>query len=369
MYIAFITVGNPQRRTGGYLYHARLFEGLRAQGVQTDEIVASGAALDEQTAAAERFGVGFDLQRYHVIVIDALARGVCAKWVKQWQTIRPVVVLVHQLPSAAEADDEQIAAEQALEAPLLRADRLIAVSTHGRDMLTARGVSPDRIAVVSPGYDRLPAAGLDKVPQVAGAVQALCVAQWLPRKGITTLVEAWNRSAWPQATLELIGETDADPAYTAAVEAIIKRAPPGAVVVRGVVSDAELQQAYASADFFVLPSRFEGYGMVYAEAMAYGLPIIACDTGPVPELVGPAAGLFVPPDHVAALTAALDRLVRDAALRRQLATGARQRVAALPRWEDTVTRFWQVLIEAAQQHPAAWGDGAYPASGDCQASK
>lgn len=360
MHIAFITVGDTQRLTGGYLYHARVFAGLRAHGVVIDEIVASGAALHEQRQAANQFGALFDSQRYDVVVIDALARGVVAPHVERWRAVRPVVVLVHQLPSIAEA--EQIAAERALEEPLLAADRLIAVSKHGAGLLIARGVEHDRIVVVSPGFDRLATPSplslsstggrrvLNNVKRGEGAVRALCVAQWIERKGITTLIRAWTLGRWPDAVLELIGETDADPHYAAEVHRLIGHAPAGSIVVRGTVSDAKLQAAYERANLFVLPSRFEGYGMVYAEALAYGLPIIATTIAPVQGIVTAEAGLFARPDDPASLAAEIARLHGDPALWQRLADGAVRRATTLPRWNDTVRQLGQVLVDAIRAH-------------------
>lgn len=347
MHIAFITVGDTQRLTGGYLYHARVFDGLRADGVAIDEIVASGAALHEQIQAADRFGALFEPQRYDVVVIDALARGVGARWVERWRAARPVVVLVHQLPSIAEAEPPQITAERVLEAPLLAADRLVAVSGHGRDLLLARGVGGDRIAVVSPGFDRLPQFD-QAVPKTFDAVRALCVAQWIPRKGITTLIQAWTLVRRPGAVLELIGEIDADPHYGAHVHKLIERAPAGSITVRGTVSDAELQAAYERANVFVLPSRFEGYGMVYAEALAYGLPVIATTIAPVQDIVTTNAGLFARPDDPPALAAEIERLITNRVLWQRLADGALRRAATRPRWDDTVRQWGQVLVDAAR---------------------
>ncbi len=102
-------------------------------------------------------------------------------------------------------------------------------------------------------------------------VRALCVAQWIPRKGILTLVEAWKLHERPGAVLELVGETGADRDYEMRVRAAIDAAPQDSIVVSGCVDDAALGRAYASADLFVLPSRYEGYGIVYAEALARGL--------------------------------------------------------------------------------------------------
>ncbi|HEY0738434.1 MAG TPA: glycosyltransferase family 4 protein [Herpetosiphonaceae bacterium] len=346
MRVAFITVGDARRHTGGYLYHARVFAGLRAQGFVIDEISASAASLADQLAAA--FGATFEPQRYDVVVVDALARGVCGPWIERWRRVRPVVAMVHQLPSVAEADLAQIEREQMLEAPLLGADRLIAVSEHGRAILLARGVAAERIAVVSPGFDRLPIAPAQP-PRRRGPdapLRVLCVAQWIARKGLTTLIAAWEQLETTSAVLELIGETEADPSYAAEVRAHVARIPAERVIVRGAVTDDALQQAYHSADLFVLPSRFEGYGMVYAEALAHGLPIIACDVGPVPALITRQAGIFVPPDDPAALARALDRVLRDPLLRAQLAAGATERAAELPSWNDTARLFAQALTQA-----------------------
>lgn len=346
-HIAFITVGDPQRLTGGYLYHARLFAGLRARGWRIAEIVASAADLAAQRAAVEQIGPAIDARRYDAVVIDALARGVVAPLADRWRAMRPVVVLVHQLPSVAEATPAQIAGERALEQPLLAADRLIAVSAHGRDTLIARGVAPERIVIVSPGFDRLPIdVTLEPIAPRANEIQALCVAQWLPRKGITTLIEAWIRGGWPDARLTLIGETDADARYAAEVRALIDAAPHSTIEVRGPVADAELQHAYRRADLFVLPSRFEGYGMVYAEALAHRLPIVACAVGPLPTLITERAGLLVPPDDPDALHEALARLIGDDRLRAELSRGAAERARTLPGWDDTVAGFARTVEDA-----------------------
>lgn len=144
----------------------------------------------------------------------------------------------------------------------------------------------------------------------------------------------------------MIGETDPDPAYAATVCAAIADAPDSSICVSGPVDDVTLGTAYAVADFFVLPSRYEGYGIVYAEALAHGLPVIACDVGPIPELVGEEAALLIPPGGTEVLAEALDLLLRDPTLRARMSTAAHRRAANLPRWEDTAAGFRQVLQEA-----------------------
>lgn len=357
--IAFLSVGNPARLTGGYLYHRELFARLRAQGVQLDEIYAAGASLEAQLAAAPGFVAGFDPTPYDAVVVDALARAVCAPGLDAWRALRPLVALVHELPSVA-AGHAQSVAELAREAPLLRADRLIAVSADGARILSERGVAPERIVVASGGFDRLRMQAADGSAQFRhsalntqdfapqhSALTVLCVAQWIARKGVLELARAWVTVARAGWRLELVGEFDADPAYAREVCAALAGAPEGSVVLRGAVDDAELTAAYAAATLFAMPSRYEGYGIAFAEALAHGLPVLGCAVGPVPALVGPEASLLVPPNDVPALAAALARLMDDPALRARMAAAARARAATLPTWDDCAARFLAAVKAAA----------------------
>jgi len=339
--IAFLTVGDTGRKTGGYLYNARLISGLRERDFEVEEIVACGVSPGEQRTAASRLGSAFDPSGYDAIVVDALARIVVYQHLTLWRASRPVVALVHELPSVANGEHDR---GRGYEEPLLRSNRLVAVSGHGRDVLRDRGVETWRIHVVPPGFDGVTRGARSRLRD--DPLRVLCVAQWVPRKGILTLVEAWALHERPGAVLELIGETDADPEYELRVEEALEAAPRGSIIVSGRVDEATLGSAYASADIFVLPSRYEGYGTVYAEALAFGLPIIACDVGPVPELVGREAARLVQPDDKEALSAALDLLLGDPTLTARMAEAAGRRVSRLPRWQDTVTGFENALRAA-----------------------
>ena len=344
MRVAFVTVGDTGRKTGGYLYNARVISGLRDRGFEVEEIVACGASPDEQRSAAPQLGSAFDPSKYDAIVVDALARAVVSPHLDLWRVSRPVVALVHELPSVAGGGTTR---ERNSEELLMRADRLVAVSGHGRDVLQARGVEAGRIYVVPPGFDGVPRGRRPRPGD--GLVRALCVAQWIPRKGILTLVEAWTLQERPGSVLQLVGETGAYREYETRVRGAIEASPQDAILVSGCVGDATLAEAYASADLFVLPSRYEGYGIAYAEALASGLPVIACDVGPIPDVVGREAGVLIPPDDEAALSSALDLLLEDATLRTKMSEAAHRRASRLPRWEDTVAGF-EAVLDFGLQH-------------------
>ena len=107
------------------------------------------------------------------------------------------------------------------------------------------------------------------------------------------------------------------------------------IAVLGVLPDHEMSQLYAGADVFVLPSRFEGYGMAFAEAMAHGLPVIGTTAGAIPDTVPPEAGVLIEPNDVKALTRALRLLIENEKERRWFAAGARAAADELPTWQDS----------------------------------
>jgi glycosyltransferase involved in cell wall biosynthesis len=335
--VAFVTVGDTDRLTGGYLYNRRLLDGLAENGVEVEQVVPCGATPAEQAEASSGFGGAFDPARFDVLIADALARIVVAPHLDGWRSARPVVALVHELPGVA--DPTTADRERAFEGPLLRSNRLVAVSGHGKEVLLGKGVPAGRVAVVPPGFD-----GLEPHPVGArggGGTRVLCVAQWIPRKGVLDLVRAWSAEERLGAVLDLVGDTDADANYAAKVLEAASDDP--SIIVRGTVSDAELAGLYASADLFALPSRYEGYGIVYAEALSFGLPVVACAVGPVPEVAGGETALLVPPGNADALSGALGRLLSDAGLRQKMSAAALRRAASLPRWRDTVRGFLNVL--------------------------
>ncbi len=147
--------------------------------------------------------------------------------------------------------------------------------------------------------------------------------------------------------LTIVGAADRDPPTAAALRRLIAQAGlDERIRLAGAVPADALQRHYRAADLFVLASRYEGYGMAYAEALAHGLPVVGTMAGAIPGVVPECAALLVPPEDVPALAAALRRLLSDAAARSGLARAARQAAPHLPRWQDSAALFASALVAA-----------------------
>jgi glycosyltransferase involved in cell wall biosynthesis len=118
-----------------------------------------------------------------------------------------------------------------------------------------------------------------------------------PYKNVSVLIQAFSaarkRCPFPVA-LTMAGQPD--PRYPEAVQLVRQLGLADAVTWAGYLSDAKLAAAYASADLLVHPSRYEGFGLQVAEAMACGVPVVCSDGGSLPEVAGDAAILLKPDD-------------------------------------------------------------------------
>jgi glycosyltransferase involved in cell wall biosynthesis len=143
-------------------------------------------------------------------------------------------------------------------------------------------------------------------------------------KGIDTLLEAVaivSRSK-PDILLKIAGRgSSSDEIAALAKKSGIERN----VQVLGAVDDSERDRLFSTAVMQVMPSRFEGFGLAAAEAMAAGVPLIASNAGSLPEVVdAPRGGVVVPPDDPEALADAIARMLDDEAMRQSLSSSARE---------------------------------------------
>jgi glycosyltransferase involved in cell wall biosynthesis len=185
--------------------------------------------------------------------------------------------------------------------------------------------------------------------QDAGGATILYVGRFAPEKGVDVLVRAFAQLEVPDARLRLVG---AGPERER-IEALAKELGVTARIdfVGSIADRGVLREEYGRATLFALPSRTEGLGCVLLEAMAAGTPIVATRTGGIPDLVTDGEnGLLATPEDPAALAAALERMLRDAALRRRCAERGLEVVRR--HTFESQTRRWIELAVRAARRPA-----------------
>ena len=357
MRVAFIVPGRFDRLTGGSVYDRRLSDYLGESGARVDVIslpdlpyfagLISGLVISP-LLALRIAGRGYDLiiedgwAHPPLLLFNLLCRA--ASGLK-------IAIIVHQLRWLERRCRAASAVARSVERATLKASHLVITVSHFMraeieeliddepNIMIARPGS-DRKRDLSPGESNPEESSTSRptAPSLEAApVRLLFVGNCARRKGLHHLMTALSILREPLVKLDVVGDYNFDPAYTKELEWEVARLGlRDRVIFHGQVSDERLSGFYAQADVFVMPSSYEGFGIVYAEAMRAGLPVIASDTGPASEIVSAGANaLLVPPGDARALAEAISTLASDAELRAQYGRRSLELSHRLPTWDDT----------------------------------
>lgn len=346
--VGFAVPGDLATPTGGYAYDRRIIDELREFGWQVD-VVSLGEGFPRPSAEQKSFAEArlADVAKDLPIVIDGLAFGVLPEVAEKLRVRSPILALVHH-PLAFETGVTPADADLLLksERAALAFTRHVIVTSPSTAQLLADSYDVDleHITVAPPGTDRAsaPASGSSD-----GIVRLLSVGAIVPRKGFDVLIAALATLPDLPWRLTIAGDPTRDKAEAARIEAEIARhGLADRVEMLGAVATERLAALYRASDLFVLASRFEGYGMAYAEAIAHGLPVIGTTAGAIPDTVPAEAGVLVEPNEVKPLARALRMLIVNTEERHWFAAGARDVARRLPTWQDSAKLFARA-IEAA----------------------
>jgi colanic acid/amylovoran biosynthesis glycosyltransferase len=208
---------------------------------------------------------------------------------------------------------------------LRRARVVVAPSTVLAD--AARDLGARAVAVIPSGVDVAEEIGAEDEPPFV-----LYAGRLSPEKGVLVLVDAADG-----IPLVIVGDGP------------LREHVPGA---RGFVAHDELLKLYGRAAVVAVPSYREGFGVVCAEAMAHGRPVVASAVGGLLDLVSDGVtGIHVPPGDVPALRAALERLLADRELRRRLGEAGRERVRERFSWSAVTDSTLAAYADALRRLP------------------
>lgn len=345
--LTLIVAGAPEQLTGGYVYDARIVAALRARGRAVEVVGLEGRFPEPDDTARRSMARALSaLPDGASVVIDGLAMGGLPEVIAPHADRLAIIALVHH-PLADETGLDAAARARFLDSEaraLALARRVIVTSRFTARGLERFGVEPSRLHVVEPGVEPAPlaASALDLEPP--GPRRLLCVATLIPRKGHDLLLEALASLGERDWTLEAIGSHERDADHAARLfDAARRLGLAERITWAGEREDAELAAAYHRAELFLLPSHYEGYGMVVTEALSRGLPVITTTGGALADTLPAQAGLAVPPGDADALTDALAAWLDDDELRRRLRRGARKARHDLSDWQQAGDRFLDAL--------------------------
>jgi glycosyltransferase involved in cell wall biosynthesis len=331
---ALAVPGDITTITGGYIYDRLLVEELRAAGRQMQMIrLADSFPFPTKADMASSLALLQGLASDCPVIIDGLAFG--ALDTAGVAAIRaPVVALVHH-PLALESGLPQAQQDHLFQTErdnLRHAAQVLVPSPHTAAVLIDRyDVPHSRIHIARPGIAQ---------PQPGRAIRLsppliLSVGILHPRKGHDVLIDALAQVADLDWSACIVGNPW-EPGHSDALrQQITRHGLDGRLRLAGAVSADALADLYAQASIFALATRYEGYGIVFNEALVHGLPIVSCRTGAVPDTVPHGTGVLVPRDDPAAFGQGLRTVLIDPAKRATMAQAAARFGADLPDWAET----------------------------------
>lgn len=339
--LVFAYPGKLSTRTGGYGYDRRMIAGLEALGWDVDLLaLGDGFPHPDSTVKEKAERLLSALPDGALVMIDGLAFGILDDWAAREGDRLRIVALVHHplsLETGLDAARQEVLHESERKALSFARHIVVTSPATGREVASRFAIPAGEITVAVPGTDPAPVSACKGDPPHIVSIGSLIL-----RKAHDVLVDALKRIENLPWSATIAGSRDMDPPTARALERqIAALGLDDRILLAGDCDDT--RALLAAADIFALASRYEGYGMVFAEALSQGVPVIACRAGAIPDVVPTDAGILVPVDDSAAFADALEKMINDKAFHAEMAAAARRAGERLPGWEDTARTISKAL--------------------------
>ncbi|MBI4763106.1 MAG: glycosyltransferase family 4 protein [Deltaproteobacteria bacterium] len=343
MKIHFIIPGELEQLTGGYIYDRKIITGLSERGYR---VVLHNPGNDFPFPGRE------SLDQYHkilkaiepgeTVIIDSLALGPAEEIISLFSAQNPMVALMHlplfMNPSFNEKEKKFFKFQETRALSKMRV--IIAVSRHTKQMIQKCGINPSLIQVINPQAESLKR----KENYPVAPRNLLCVANYTRNKGHSMLIEALVDLKNPDWIMRCYGDQTMERDYFAKMRQMVNSyGLENRILLNGPWPHEALPEVYRSSDLFILPSEYESYPMVLAEALVYGIPVVAAKAGGIPEVVPEGAGILFKPRSIDSLRAAINEVIGNNGLYKNLCHKAAGYYKSTYCWDHNIDRFEQIL--------------------------
>jgi glycosyltransferase involved in cell wall biosynthesis len=361
MRVGVVIYGSLDSLSGGYLYDRKLVEYLRTIG---DSVQVISMPLTHYASAILQNGSSKFRQQLLKLEVDILLEDelnhpslfLMNGWLRSRVTY-PLIGIVHHLRSCEKHPGWVLPLYRTIERRFLNTlDGYIFNSTSTQREVAALASHPHPFVIATPGGDGLdgktPSPELYAHSQYShmgediSRLEIIFVGNLIERKGLHTLLEALGTMAQIDWRLRVVGRSDIDPGYTRrCLNLTVQTGISNKVEFIGALADSDLVNAYQASQLLVVPSSFEGFGIVYLEAMRWGVVPVGSSAGGAAEVIhNNENGWLVAPGDSDGLAAILRNACLNQEMLSSMGQAARQRYAAFPTWNQTAERIRTFLL-------------------------
>jgi glycosyltransferase involved in cell wall biosynthesis len=351
MKIGLVIYGSLDTLSGGYMYDRRLVEYLRAQGDAVEIISLPWRNYAAHLADNFSFKLppGFD-----ILIQDELNHPSLVS-ANRGRHPYPIVSLVHHLRCSELRPKWQNDLYRIIEKEYLNTvDGFIFNSKTTRGVVNGLLDHQKPSVVAYPPTDRFGDAISEteiRSRAAQGPLHILFLGNVMERKGLHTLLHALLRLQPSSFILDIIGSLTTEPGYAKKMQDFVTDNHLSSFIFfHGALDNDPLKQKLAQAHVLIVPSSYEGFGIVYLEGMGFGLPAIGTTAGAAGEIIEHGkTGYLIEPNDSTALAALISQLAEDRNLLAQLSLKARARYTQQPSWTEAAAQirsFLQSMIAA-----------------------
>jgi len=350
MKLGLVIYGSLDTLSGGYLYDRKLVEYLQEQGDTVEVISLPWRNYAAHLTDNLRFRLPSDLD---LLIQDELNHPSLLSANAHTHHF-PVISLVHHLRCSEQRPAWQNWFYRIIEKRYLNSvDGFLFNSGTTKNVVNGFMEDGKPNIVAYPPTDRFgyPITEDEVIAHAhePGSLRILFLGNVIHRKGLHTLLEAI--SFHPTAfSLNVVGSLDSEPNYVSAMQKKVTVTGLQSIVqYHGPLDNEDLVAKLKSAQVLVVPSSYEGFGIVYLEGMAFGLPAIGTNAGAASEIITDGEnGFLINPDDVKTLSAKLSSLANDRDLLAHMSVKALERYSLQPTWDETAKKIREFLYSLVE---------------------